>query len=178
MAELIDNIEGFTPAATEPPEGDVELALQEDLAGTDAPAAATSAPAVVGRSYALDLETGRLQPEGRAPAPVHGEAAMRQAIVKALATSRGSAAVQGDGYGREDADRDVEGQPFDAAAFADLEDRTREALLALPWVLDVEDFDVVEEPELSSTGAIVTFRVVPAGQFAPVEFDRLPLPSP
>jgi len=179
MAELVEN-EGFDiiPAEAEPPEGDDELALQEELVSTEADAPAAPAPPVVGRTYALDIDAGRLLPEGRAPASIQGPAAMRQAVEKALRTSRGSAAVQGDDYGREDADRDVEGQPFDDAAFADNEERIRDALLALPWVLAVQDFDVVEEPEDTATGAVVTFRVVPEGDDEPLDFDRFPLPTP
>lgn len=180
MAELVEN-EVFDPAPadSEPPEGDVELALQEELAATDAPAPPAPTPPVVGRTYALDIGTGRLQPEGHAPRSITGEEAMRQAVAKALATPRGSAAVQGEDYGREAAERDAEGQPFDAAAFADLEEATRDALLALPWVLDVEDFDVTERPDdKSSTTALVTFRVVPEGDAEPLQFDRFPLPLP
>jgi hypothetical protein len=180
MPDLVLTDDGFDPmpAAAEPPEGDVELALQEEVAATDVVAPPASPPPVVGRSYHLDLATGRLQPEGHVPAAINGAAAMRQAIEKALRTPRGSAAVQGDDYGREEADRDAEGQPFDAAAFADLEDRTRDALLVLPWVLAVQDFDVVEDLEATATGAIVTFRVVPEGDDEPLLFDRFPLPSP
>lgn len=176
--EIVQDDDGFEPlpAGSEPPEGEAELALLEELAGTEGVAPPASPPPVVGRSYALDLDAGRLLPEGHAPRSINGDAARRQAVEKALRTSRGSAAVQGDDYGREGADRDVEGQAFDAAAFAELEETTRDALLVLPWVLAVQNFDVVEEPEDTSTGALVTFRVVPEGDPEPIDFDRFPLP--
>lgn len=180
MVEIVASDDGFDPlpAFAEPPEGDDELALQEELAGTESVAAPASPPPVVGRTYSLDLIVGRLLPEGRAPASINADDARRQAIEKALRTSRGSAAVQGEDYGREGADRDVEGQPFDAAAFAELEENVRDALLVLPWVLAVQNFDVVEEVEDTSTGALVTFRVVPEGDAEPIDFDRFPLPTP
>lgn len=176
MADLVETTSLAPPG--EPPEGDVELALQEELVASDAEAPLAPAPPVVGRTYRLDIESGRLQPEGVAPAPIFGEPAMRQAVAKALGTTRGSAAVQGDDYGLDDADREVEGQAFDAAAFADAEQRVRDCLLGLPWVLDVQDYDVVEAPEDTATGAVVRFRVVPEGDDEPIEFDRFPLPSP
>lgn len=180
MAEIVTADDGFDalPAYAEPPEGADELALQEELVGTEGVAPPASPPPVVGRSYALDLRTGRFQPEGRAPRSINGTEARRQAVEKALRTPRGSAAVQGDDYGRENADRDIEGQPFDAAAFAEIEETIRDALLVLPWVLAVQDFDVVEEPEQASTGALVTFRVVPEGDDEPLDFDRFPIPAP
>lgn len=179
MTELVQTDDGFDPlpADTEPPEGDDELALQEQLVGTDAAVTAISAPPVVGRTYQLDLETGRFTPEGHVPNSINGQEAMRQAIVKALSTSRGSSAAQGDDYGRENADRDAEGQPFDSAAFAETEESVRDCLLGLPWVLAVEDFDVVEEPEQQSTTAVVSFRVVPEGDDESLRFDQFPLPS-
>jgi hypothetical protein len=179
MVEIVGTDDGFEPlpAYAEPPEGDDELALQEELAGTEGVAAPASPPPVVGRTYALDLVNCRLLPEGHAPMSINDDAARRQAVEKALRTSRGSAAVQGENYGREGADRDAEGQPFDAAAFAELEETTRDALLVLPWVLAVQNFDVVEIPEDTSTGALVTFRVVPEGDAEPIDFDRFPLPT-
>lgn len=180
MPELLANDDGFDPlpAVAEPPEGADELALQEQLAGTESVAAPASPPPVVGRTWALDLNLGRLLPAGRVPTAINGDPARRQAIAKALMTSRGSAAVQGDDYGREDADRDTEGQQFDAASFAELEDKTRDALLVLPWVLAVQNFNVVEAPEDdTSTAAVVTFRVIPEGDAEPLDFDRFPLPT-
>lgn len=179
MTEIVAIDDGFDPlpAYAEPPEGDDELALQEQLAGSDAVAATAPPPPVVGRTYRLDLTAGRFVPAGHVPTSINGPAAMRQAVVKALATARGSAAVQGDDYGREDADRDAEGQPFDSAAFAELETTVRDCLLVLPWVLAVEDFDVVEEPEQASTAAVVNFRVVPEGDEESIRFDHLPLPA-
>lgn len=180
MAEIVTTDDGFDPlpAYAEPPEGDDELALQEELAGTESVSPASSSPPVVGRTYQLDLKTGRFQPEGYAPRTINGDEARRQAIEKALRTTRGSAAVHGDDYGRDNAERDAEGQPFDAAAFAELEETTRDALLGLPWVLAVQNFDVVEELEDTSTGALVKFRVVPEGDAEPIEFDRFPIPNP
>jgi len=177
VPDLVENEDGFglTPDYAEPPEGRDALAQQETAASTQPAAPAAAAPPVVGRTYALDVNTGRFQPAGQLPTSINGEPAMRQAIVKTLATSRGSAAVQGDDYGREAA----EGQPFDSASFAELEANTVDALLVLPWVLSVEDFHVTETPDPSgtSTGATVEFRVVPEGDDEPIQFDPFPLPS-
>lgn len=181
MPDLVLNEDGFPALSTygEPPEGQDALAQQEAAAATEPTSPPVPAPPVVGRTYALDLQTGRFAPMGALPTSINGEAAMRQAILKALTTSRGSAAVQGDDYGREAAERDAEGQPFDAASFATLEANTTDALLALPWVLAVEDFQVTEYPDPTgtSTGAVVTFRVIPEGDEQPIQFDPFPLPS-
>lgn len=169
----IDPDEGFepVPATSEPPEGDRELALQEEAVGTAGVAPAAPPPPVVGRSWRIDFENGRIGP------PIRGEAARRQAIEKALRTERGAADVHDDEYGMEGAaDEGVDGSPFDAAKFAELEERVRDALLALPWVLDVIDFEA--EGSLVSTRADVTFRVIPDGDLDPIDFDRYPLPIP
>lgn len=168
--------EGFAPAppGTEPPEGDVELALQEEALLTEAATPATSPPPVVGRTWRLDLAAGRLQPEGGLPLPIYGTDAMRQAVEKALRTERASAPVHGDDYGLEAADEQVEGQPFDAAAFADLEERVRDCLLALPWVLDVTNYRAEGSQALDV--AVVSFRVIPEGDADPIDLNRFPLP--
>jgi hypothetical protein len=169
--------EGFdlVPAALQPPEGDIALALQEQAAATDAIVPDSPAPPVVGRTWALDPEAGRLLPPG-APVGINGVAAMRQAVEKVLRTSRGSSPVQGMDYGLDGADRQAEGQPFDHAAFADAEVRTRDALLgSLPWVLDVVNFDAFGDQ--ASTQAFVSFQVVPEGDYEPITIDRFPLPS-
>jgi hypothetical protein len=178
MATDLFEDEGFPPdpPGSEPPEGDVELALQEEALGSDALAPDEPAPPVAGRSWKLNLDAGRLVPEGGPPAAIYGADAMRQAIEKTLRTDRGSAPVQGEDYGLEDAEREAEGQPFDGAAFAELEERVRDALLVLPWVLDVQEFDAEGGP--STTTALVTFRVVPEGDAEPIDFDRYPLPIP
>lgn len=169
-----DDVEPFAPE-TEPPEGALELALQEEAAGTEAITVPEPAPTRVGRTYALDLGVGRFVPEGGQPLSIYGTAAMRQAVEKALRTDRGGSQVQGDDYGLEGAERTAEGQPFDASEFADLEERIRDALLALPWVLDVAQFDAVGS--LNSSEALVTFRVIPEGDDAePIDFNRYPLP--
>jgi hypothetical protein len=180
MTEFVETGDfDIVPGATEPPEGDVELALQEDLLATESPAPAAPAPPVVGRTYKLDLVAGRLLPAGRAPASIYGAEAMRQAVEKVMRTPRGAAAAQGDDYGRETPDRDIEGQAFDDVAFAEAEESIRDAILALPWVLAVEDFDAVETTEDDDSGAsaLVTFRVVPEGDAEPIDFDRYPLPT-
>lgn len=178
MASDFFEDEGFPPEppGSEPPEGDLELALQEEALGSDAIAPDSPPPPVAGRSWKLDLDAGRLLPGGGVPVPIYGTDAMRQAIEKALRTDRGSAAVQGEDYGLEDAEREAEGQPFDGAAFAELEERVRDALLVLPWVLDVQEFDA--EGDANSTTAEVSFRVVPEGDAEPIDFDRYPLPIP
>ena len=180
MAEELNDLDGFDllPVEAEPPEGDLALALQEDAVADEGIEPVADAPPVVGRTWRLDLAAGRLAPEGRLPDVISGDAAMRQAVEKALRTSRGSAAVQGDDYGREEADQDAEGQPFDASEFADLEERVRDCLLVLPWVLDVEDFTADEQLVAgTSAAAIVSFRVVPEGEAEPLLIDRFPLPT-
>lgn len=170
--------EGYAPVApaSEPPEGAAELALQEEAVGTEALAPAAPPPPVVGRTWALDLATGRLQAEGVQPLAIYGADARRQAVEKCLRTDRGAAPVQGDDYGMEGAERQAGGQPFDGSAFAELGERVRDALLGLPWVLAVEEFDA--DGSQDSTVAYVSFRVLPEGDLEPLDFDDYPLPIP
>lgn len=169
----IDPDEGFdpVPALSEPPEGDRELALQEAAVGTASISPESPPPPTMGRTWAIDFEAGRLL------GPIRGDTARRQAVEKALRTERGAAAIHDDDYGMEGAaDGGVDGSPFDAAKFAELEARVRDALLALSWVLDVIDFDAVGS--LTSAYADVSFRVIPEGEVDPINFDRYPLPIP
>lgn len=169
----LDPDEGFepVPANSEPPEGARELALQEEAVGTAAIAPAADPPPVLGRSWVIDFEARRLL------GPIRGDAARRQAVEKALRTERGAADVHDDSYGMEGAaDEGVDGSSFDATSFAEMEERVRDALLALTWVLEVENF-TAEGSDVSAY-ANVSFRVIPDGDLDPIDFDRYPLPLP
>lgn len=165
------------PAGTEPPEGDVELALQEDALASAAVTPTADPPPVVGRTYAIDFEARRLLPVGEVPRIISGDAARRQAIEKCLRTERGSAAVHSDEYGLEGAEDLAHGQAFDSSEFAELEERVRDALTAMPWVLDVTDFEAEQDP-LDGSRALVDFRVVPDGDADQLQFSDFPLPIP
>lgn len=175
MASDFDD-EGFSPIppAAEPPEGALELALQEEAADSDAITPDPALPTVLGRSVAFDMSTGRFLPEGRQPAMLYGRDALRQRVEKCLRDERGLAAVHDDSYGLEGAYDQPSGEPFDGAEFADLEERYTDALVALPGVLAVEDFDA--EGGLTADTAIVSFRVIPEDDtLDPLDFERVPV---
>lgn len=169
--------EPFEPVAPglEPPEGDVELALQEEALDTEGVVAPDDALVPLGRTPAYDFERRCFLPAGRSPLYLYGLDALRQNIEKALRTERGMADVHSDDYGFEGLHDLIDGNPFDASAFAEVEQRTRDALLALPRVLDVVDFNA--EYAEGDDAVFVTFRVVPEGDdLDPIRFERVPLP--
>jgi hypothetical protein len=178
---LLDDSDGFTPvpAGSEPLDGLEALALEEEQVGTDTPATITTSPPVVGRTYALDVRRGRLLPEDGEPMMLRGPAAQRQAIEKCLRTDRSASPVNDEVYGYDEAEREVEGQPFSAEAWGTMEERVRSALItSLPWVLEVEEFNAEQDPD-DATLALVSFRVIPDGdELDAIDFDRYPLPLP
>lgn len=166
------------PDGIEPPDPAAELAAQEALvAGVSSAATQTATLTPIGRTYAFDLETRRFTPEGRQPLTLRGSDALRLNIEKALRTERGAADVHTDQYGLEGADDLIEGQAFEASEFAEYEQRVQDALLALPYVLALDNFDVDYTP--GDDAVYVSMRVVAVGtggSSVVLDFDQLAIP--
>jgi hypothetical protein len=177
----MDDLGGFEllPPGTEAPEGDLALARQ-----AAAPADATltiggEAPVPVGRSYGYDFAQASFMPSETVPLGISGVAVQRQLIEKVARTYRGAFAAPGPDFGI-DLDEDViDGSPFDAAAFAELEQACREGWGALPWVREVGDFDVQYEP--GDDAAFVAVQITVGGTDGTdqvLTFDDITIPVP
>lgn len=175
-----DNGEAFAPfpVGIEPPDPEAELAAQEELEATTASARApvtTLAP--IGRTYAMDLQAGRFTPDGLQPLTLRGADALRLNVEKILRTERGAAAVHTDEYGTEGVEDLIEGQAFESSEFAEYETRATEALLARPYILSVDNFDVAYAP--GDDAVFVTMRVVgtgAGGNTIAIDLDQVPIP--
>lgn len=168
--------EGFEllPAGTEPPDPDIELALEEDLAsGQDTFEVQDATPAPLGRSYAYDFAARRLVP-GQAGGPLmtFDIPTLALWIEKCLRTRLGENPAVDPDFGLEVLPEDlIDGGPFDAGAMAELDSSIRRGLLVHPRIVDVIDFATRYDGQ---DAAMRIFRVIPEGD----DLDDLELGLP
>lgn len=128
----------------------------------------------VGRGWAFDFEEGRFIMDGRSPATVRGESAIRVWIEKCLRTHQGSSVSQPPEFGLGQAVADfIGGEPDDVTA---LESDIEEALTYHPAIAAVENIEI--EDGLTPQGDMavgISFDVILAdGSAIPFEAELDP----
>lgn len=144
--------EGFSPlpALTEPPDPDRELELQDALADDAGTVEESVPPAPLGRAPAYDFIAHRLLP-GAAGGPLmtRGLETLATWIEKCLRTRRGESPAVDPDFGCDLIAEDIlsEGDPFDAAAIAELTAAAERALLMHPRLTSIETFRIEHDPD-------------------------------
>jgi hypothetical protein len=124
----------------------------------------------IGRSWAYDVDA-RGFIGYRAPLTTTGITTLRYWIVKCLATERDSLAIHPPGYGVEDLNAAI-GTVVSTGVGAELEERTRNALLFHPSITDVTDFVHYVGDGEDDESLFVSFTVV-TNQGDEFAFDTL-----
>jgi hypothetical protein len=177
--------EGYSPleAGVEPPDADEELALEDELAGSDdALIVEQEPPAPLGRTPAIDFVERTFVPSlAGGPLMLYGLDTLGQWVEKCLRTRRGAHPAVHPDFGVDITPSDLmDGGPADPAELAEAEDDWTRALLVHPRISEVDEWDFDIDPD--DDAVYVTFRVVPEGdsdnddpEQETLTFDRLRL---
>lgn len=172
--------EGFAllPDATEPPDADTALSLEDSLVDPNAIITTQqSPPAPLGRAPALDFAQRRFIPStAGGPLMIYGTATLGQWVEKCMRTRRGENKACDPDFGLDALFQDlIDGGPYDAGAAAEFEDIVARALTVHPAIDSIADWQVTYEA--GDDAAFTQLTVIPADEGVdPLDLDvRLPL---